>query len=60
LSASAIHLPAGAQLLSDADLMIVHCIVPVEVEEGELGEGGAAEPEVIGRKAGEESEGDDE
>lgn len=56
LAADAIQLPAGAKLLSDPEAMIVHCIVPVELEEAELGEAGAAEPEVIGRKAEEEGE----
>ena len=59
LDASAIPLPAGAKLLSDPEAMVVHCVVPVEVDEAELGEGGAAEPEVIGRKADDEGESDE-
>ncbi len=52
---SAIHLPSGVTLLSDPDQIAVQCVVPVEAEEAEPGEG-AAEPEVIGRKAEEDSD----
>jgi large subunit ribosomal protein L25 len=55
LPVSAIQLPAGVTLLSDPDQVAVQCVIPVEAEEGEAGEG-AAEPEVIGRKAEEESD----
>jgi large subunit ribosomal protein L25 len=55
LTVSAIQLPPGATLLSDPDQIAVHCVVPVEAEEGEPGEG-AVEPEVIGRKAEEADE----
>jgi len=54
LPVSAVQLPPGVTLLSDPDKIAVQCVVPVEAEEAEPGEG-AAEPEVIGRKAEEES-----
>ncbi|HEY2839373.1 MAG TPA: 50S ribosomal protein L25, partial [Pirellulales bacterium] len=52
LRASNIELPAGVTLITDPDTVIVHCALPVEEKEEEGGEG--AEPEIIGRKAGEE------
>ncbi len=55
LTAAAIQLPAGVTLITDVNEVIVHCIVPVEVDES-TAEAGAAEPEVIGRKPDEESE----
>lgn len=48
-------LPTGATLVTEADVLILHCVKPkgmAEVTE----EGAAAEPELIGRKAGEEGE----
>jgi large subunit ribosomal protein L25 len=57
LTASDVELPAGVKLVSDPDAVVAHCVKPIEEEE--VGAGGeAAEPEVIGRKAGEE-EGDE-
>jgi large subunit ribosomal protein L25 len=50
-------LPAGAKLLIEPDAVIVQCVEPAEEMEEEAG-AGAAEPEVIGRKA--ESEEDEE
>ena len=54
-------LPAGAKILDDIDMMIVHCIQPeVEEEEAVAEEAGAAEPEVIGKgKEDEEEEGEE-
>lgn len=49
--ASAIELPAGAKLISSDDAVVVQCELPQEVEEQEAGAAGAAEPELIGRKA---------
>jgi len=54
LHASQVALPAGAKLLTAPDAVVVQCVVPVEVEETVSAETGA-EPEVIGRKAGEET-----
>jgi large subunit ribosomal protein L25 len=54
-------LPQGARILDDLDMMIVHCIQPVAVEEEEVAEeAGAAEPEVIGKgKEEDEDEGEE-
>ena len=53
-------LPAEAKVLLDPDTMIVHCIEkPVEAEEEEVAEAGAAEPEVIGEKKDEQGESGD-
>ena len=51
LHASNIELPAGVTLLTDPETVIVHCALPVD--ETEEGGGDGAEPEIIGRKAGE-------
>ena len=52
-------MPAGATLITAADTIIVQCALPVEKpEEEELAEG--AEPEIIGRKASDEEEEDEE
>jgi large subunit ribosomal protein L25 len=48
-------MPAGAVLKVPAETIIVQCAIPAEIEE-EAAEPGAAEPEVIGRKAEEEEE----
>jgi len=58
LHARDIDLPPGVKLLSDAEEVIVHCALPVkEGEEAAAAEG--AEPEIIGRKAGAEDEGEE-
>ena len=47
----------GSKLIGDAEAVVVHCIMPVEApEEDELAAGGN-EPEVIGRKEEDGSEG---
>lgn len=56
LLASAIELPPGAKLISAADAVVVQCELPQDVEEQETGAAGVAEPEVIGRKAAEGEE----
>jgi len=53
LNADAIELPAGATLVSEPTTTIVSCAKPMEVDEAGGADG--AEPEVIGRKAGEEA-----
>ena len=51
-------LPEGAKLVTDAKTVAVHCVEPTpEVEEEAAG---AAEPELIGRKAEDEEEGEKE
>lgn len=57
-------LPAGAKVLSDADAMIVHCVMPTvqeeEEPEAEAAAATAVEPEVIAKgKEEEEGEGED-
>ncbi|HEY1598601.1 MAG TPA: 50S ribosomal protein L25 [Pirellulales bacterium] len=55
LRASNIELPQGVTLITDPDTVVVHCALPVE-ESDEGVAGDSAEPEIIGRKAGEEEE----
>jgi large subunit ribosomal protein L25 len=50
-----LQLPEGARVIADADEVLVTCVKPGEKLESE--ESSASEPEVIGRKAAEESEG---
>ncbi len=55
---SQIELPSVAELISEADGVVVTCVAQVEVDEDEGADSDApAEPEVIGRKADDE-EGD--
>jgi large subunit ribosomal protein L25 len=57
LTASDVRLPEGVKLLSDPDMVVVHCVRPMSEEEIAAGEGVTAEPEIIGgRKPGEEAE----
>jgi large subunit ribosomal protein L25 len=56
LLASQIQLPPGVALLTDADVLVAHCVKPAEEQEPLAGAGEGAEPELIGRKAGEEDE----
>lgn len=56
LHASDLSLPEGASLITAAETLIVHCVLPAAEEEAVPGE--AAEPELIGRKA-EDEEGDE-
>jgi large subunit ribosomal protein L25 len=58
ITAGEIKLPEGMKLLSDPEEVIAHCVVHREEEEV-VAEAGAAEPEVIGRKAEEEEEGEE-
>ncbi len=55
ITAAQLVLPEGVKLLSDPEDVVVQCVEPVEEEETELG-GEGAEPEVIGRKAGDDEE----
>ncbi len=59
LTAKEVELPEGASLMTPADEIVVQCVEVLEAAEPEAGEGGMAEPEVIGRKA-EDGEGGDE
>jgi len=56
IKASELRLPEGASMLSPADLIVAHCIEPVEKLELGAGEGGGpTEPEIIGRKVAEDA-----
>lgn len=62
IHASEVPLPAGASLLDDPDLVVVHCIAPHvegEAPAGGLGEPGAAEPELIRKEKAADDAGDD-
>ena len=50
LTAADVRLPDGVTLLSDPEIVVVHCVKPLAEHEGEAGEGVTAEPEIIGRK----------
>lgn len=52
-----IDLPEGAKVLGDADMVLVQCVEPTEAPEEESAAG--AEPELIGRKAADEEEGEE-
>jgi large subunit ribosomal protein L25 len=56
LRARDVELPAGATLITDPETVIVHCALAAEDSEAEAPTGDGAEPEIIGRKAGEEGE----
>jgi len=55
-----IPLPAGAEMLSDAEQQVVHCILPKSELEEAAGAAEPGEPEIIGRKKEDESEGEAE
>jgi large subunit ribosomal protein L25 len=48
-----IDVPEGVKILTDADQIVVQCVEPGAEPETPIG-GGAVEPEIIGRKAGDE------
>ncbi|HTU26648.1 MAG TPA: 50S ribosomal protein L25 [Pirellulales bacterium] len=54
IHAGQLKLPPGVVLLADPDQVVVQCVLPQEEEAPALEGAGAAEPEVIGRKAEEE------
>lgn len=49
-------LPAGAKLITPADTVLVHCVLPAGETEEEMDVAGASEPKVIGK---DEEEGDE-
>jgi large subunit ribosomal protein L25 len=51
-----LSLPGGATMITEADVLILHCVKPKGMAETLPGEGAVAEPELIGRKAGDEGE----
>ncbi len=56
ITAGQVPLPAGAKLLSDPEVIAVHCIEAKKEEEEVTAEAGVVEPEIIGRKPDEEEE----
>lgn len=56
LNADKIELPEGVKLLTDPDTVIASCAKPQELPEAGAVGGDGSEPEVIGRKAGDEEE----
>jgi large subunit ribosomal protein L25 len=52
-------LPPGATLVTDADTVAVQCEEPAPEAEEALAGAGGVEPEIIGRKAAEEEEGEE-
>ena len=60
IHAGEVKLPPGVVLLTDADRLVVQCTLPMAEQEAlGLAEAGAAEPEVIGRKAEDEEAGEE-
>ena len=51
-------LPADAKLLTAPDSVVVQCVTPAAEPDDEAVEGVSVEPEVIGRKEGDEEEGE--
>lgn len=54
LTAADLKLPPGVTLISDSEAVLVHCAQPRDEEEIGAAGAGAAEPEIIGRKAEDE------
>lgn len=52
-------LPAGATIIGDGEIVLATCHLPAEAKEEEVGAGESAEPELIGRAAGESEEDED-
>jgi large subunit ribosomal protein L25 len=55
-----VDLPEGAKLVTDPKLVAVQCVEPAAEEEEEAAETAGAEPELIGRKATDEEEGEED
>lgn len=61
IKAHEVHLPDGAILITEADAIVVQCVLIAETDEEEaVEEAEGAEPEVIGRKPDEEDGGGDD
>ena len=58
VTAGQIEIPQGAKLLTEADRMVVQCVLPAVEEDAEAEIGETAEPEIIGRKAEEGESGE--
>jgi large subunit ribosomal protein L25 len=59
LTGADLRLPNGVRLVTDPELVLVHCVEARDEDEMAAGLGGVAEPEVIGRKAEEEGSGEE-
>ncbi|MDO4558331.1 MAG: 50S ribosomal protein L25 [Planctomycetia bacterium] len=59
LKVSDLVVPEGVKILTDAEEMVVDCVIPIEVEEVTPEVAGSAEPEVIGRKKEDTEEGEE-
>lgn len=53
-----LELPKGARVVTDSDETVVSCMLPTAKGDETAGTAGVGEPEVIGRKAAEEGEGE--
>jgi large subunit ribosomal protein L25 len=51
-----VSLPGGVTMMTDPDVLLLHCVKPKAMAEALPTEGAAAEPEIIGRKPEEEGE----
>jgi large subunit ribosomal protein L25 len=59
ITAAELELPDKAQVIGDAEQVVVHCVVPVEAPAEEAAEEVSAEPEVIGEDKEKEEEGEE-
>lgn len=60
ITVTQLTLPEGVRVLDDPDTLIVQCVMPKEELESAAPDLGAAEPELIGRKAADEEEAGEE
>ena len=58
ITVAQLELPKGATALADDDILVVQCVERDEAPEEDIAPVGSAEPEVIGRKAEDDDEGD--
>lgn len=58
IHAGEVALPSGITMVTDGDVLLVHCVKPKAMAEAGPAEGAVAEPEIIGRKVAEEEGGE--
>ena len=58
ITVAQLELPKGATALADDDILVVQCVERDDAPEEDIAPVGSAEPEVIGRKAEDDDEGD--
>ncbi len=51
-----VALPSGVLMITEGDVLLLHCVKPKVMGEVAPAEGAVAEPEIIGRKPGDEEE----